>query len=107
MSEEQIQAEQLMQRARQSLSVTEEALNTAIKSLREHTLVDGRVSASKLDDYQLVSYDTALSAAEATGARFALDYADRVRNQAGDPNRPITLEERCALLFTAEAIESI
>ena len=64
MSEELIQAEQLMQQARRSLAATEKALNTAIKSLREHTLVDGRVSASKLDDYQLVSYDTALSAAE-------------------------------------------
>jgi (2S)-methylsuccinyl-CoA dehydrogenase len=69
-------------------------------------LVDGRVSASKLDEYQLVSYDTALSAAEATGARFALDYAARVRG-GGDSARPITIEERCALLFTAEAIESI
>jgi len=107
MSEKPIQADELMQRARQSLAATEKALNTAIKSLREHTLVEGRVSASKLDDYQLVSYDTALSAAEAAGASFALDYAERVRNQEGDPARPITLEERCALLFTAEAIESI
>lgn len=107
MSEELIQAEQLMQQARRSLAATEKALNTAIKSLREHTLVDGRVSASKLDDYQLVSYDTALSAAEAAGAWFVLDYAERVRDQEGDPARPLTLEERCALLFTAEAIESI
>ena len=106
MSEQLIQAEQLMQQARRSLAATEKALNTAIKSLREHTLVDGRVSASKLDDYQLVSYDTALSAAEAAGAWFVLDYAERVRDR-GDPSGPITLEERCALLFTAEAIESI
>ncbi|MCP5416571.1 MAG: acyl-CoA dehydrogenase family protein [Chromatiaceae bacterium] len=106
MSEEQNQVTQLMQRARHSLAVTEEALNTAIRSLRTHSLVDGRVSAAKLDDYQLVSYDTALSAAEATGARFALDYAERVRTQ-GDPQQPITVEERCALIFTAEAIESI
>ncbi|MCB1760658.1 MAG: acyl-CoA dehydrogenase family protein [Gammaproteobacteria bacterium] len=95
-----------MQRALAALDATEAALKTAIRSLREHVLVDGRVSASKLDDYQLVSYDTALSAAEATGARFALDYAARVRAQS-ETGRPITIEERCALLFSAEAIESI
>ncbi|MCB1880870.1 MAG: acyl-CoA dehydrogenase family protein [Gammaproteobacteria bacterium] len=107
MSEQLIQAEKLMQQARRSLAATEKALSTAIQSLREHTLVDGRVSAAKLDDYQLVSYDTALSAAEAAGAWFVLDYAERVREREGDPARPLTLEERCALLFTAEAIESI
>lgn len=107
MSEQLLQADKLMQQARLSLAATEKALNTAIRSLREHVLVDGRVSASKLDDFQLVSYDTALSAAEAAGAWFVLDYAERVREQEGDPTRPITLEERCALLFTAEAIESI
>ncbi|HXK56545.1 MAG TPA: acyl-CoA dehydrogenase family protein, partial [Gammaproteobacteria bacterium] len=107
MSEQLLQADKLMQQARLSLAATEKALNTAIRSLREHVLVDGRVSASKLDDFQLVSYDTALSAAEAAGAWFVLDYAERVREQEGDPTRLITLEERCALLFTAEAIESI
>ncbi|MCP3867776.1 MAG: acyl-CoA dehydrogenase [Gammaproteobacteria bacterium] len=96
-----------MQRARRSLAATEEALNTAIRSLRDNTIENGRISSSKLDDYQLVSYDTALSAAESSGARFALDYADRVRAQRNDSGDQLSVEDRCALIFTAETIESI
>ncbi len=107
MSEQSNSAEQLMQRARQALATTEQALETAVASLRDHTVVDGRISSAKLDDYQLVSYDTALSAAEAAGAQFVIDYAERVREQSQSPQGALTLEERCALVFTAEAIESI
>jgi (2S)-methylsuccinyl-CoA dehydrogenase len=103
MSEQVSQAEALMQRARRSLAATDVALKTAIKSLRDKTVEGGRISSAKLDEFQLVSYETALSAAEAAGAWLVLDYADRVR-AGGDS---LTLEDRCALIFTAEAIESI
>ncbi len=103
MSEQVSHADALMQRARRALAVTDEALNTAVRSLRDKTLEGGRISSAKLDEFQLVSYETALSAAEASGARLVLDYADRVRG-GGDS---LTLEDRCALIFTAEAIESI
>ena len=107
MSEQVANAEKLMQRARQSLAATEEALKTAIKSLRDKTVDGGRISSSKLDEYQLVSYETALSAAEAAGAWFALDYAERIHEERGDPSDSLTIEDRCALIFTAESIESI
>ncbi len=103
MSEQLIHAEARMQMARRSLAATDEALKTAVRSLRNKTVEDGRISSAKLDQYQLVSYETALSAAEAAGAWLVLDYADRVR--AGRDS--LTLEDRCALVFTAEAIESI
>ncbi len=103
MSEQQSHAEAIMQRARNALAATDEALNTAVKSLRDKAVEGGRISSAKLDECQLVSYETALSAAEAAGARLVLDYADQVRG-AGDA---LTLEDRCALIFTAEAIESI
>lgn len=100
-------AEKLMQKARRSLAATENALKSAVASLTEGALENGRISAEKLDHYQLVSYDTALSAAEAAGAWFVLDYAEAVREQSGDVGRGLSIEERCALVFTAEAIESI
>jgi (2S)-methylsuccinyl-CoA dehydrogenase len=103
MSEQISQTEALMQRARRSLAATDVALKTAIRSLRAETVEGGRISSAKLDEFQLVSYETALSAAEAAGAWLVLDYADRVR-AGGDS---LTLEDRCALIFTAEAIESI
>jgi (2S)-methylsuccinyl-CoA dehydrogenase len=60
-----------------------------------------------LDQHQLVSYDLALSCAEVTGARFALDYAQRARNVGGGSVSELMLEERFALLFTAEALQGV
>ena len=97
MSEQVANAEKLMQRARQSLAATEEALKTAIKSLRDKTVDGGRISSSKLDEYQLVSYETALSAAEAAGAWFALDYAERIHEERGAvrPWPQLSIAKRC------------
>lgn len=103
MSEQLGHAEAIMQQARRALAATDEALKTAVRSLRDKATEGDRISSEKLDECQLVSYETALSAAEAAGARLVLDYADRVR--AG--RETLTLEDRCALVFTAEAIESI
>jgi (2S)-methylsuccinyl-CoA dehydrogenase len=103
MPEQVSHAEAVTQRARRSLAAADKALKTAVRSLRHKTVEGGRISSAKLDEFQLVSYETALSAAEVSGARLVLDYADRVR-AGGDS---LTLEDRCALIFTAEAIESI
>jgi (2S)-methylsuccinyl-CoA dehydrogenase len=96
-----------MGKAGQALATAQRALDVALASLKDRTQEDSRVSASKLDLYQLVSYDAALSSAEAAAARFMLDYAEKVRDQEGDPARALTLEESLTLLFTAEAIHSI
>jgi (2S)-methylsuccinyl-CoA dehydrogenase len=107
MSEQNQQVADLMSKAGQAVDAVQTVLDIGLANLKDRTLKDGRVSASKLDLYQLVSYDAALCSAEASGARFMLDYAERVRNEAGDPARPIVIEERLALLFCAEAVHSI
>jgi (2S)-methylsuccinyl-CoA dehydrogenase len=100
-------AEQLQQ-ATLALAAVQKALDYSLADLKERTQkADGRVSAALLDHHQLVSYDLALSCAEATGARFALDYAQRAREASGGSANELTLEERFALLFAAEAAQGI
>ncbi len=100
-------AEQLQQ-ATLALAAVQKALDYSLADLKERTQkADGRVSAALLDHHQLVSYDLSLSCAEVTGARFALDYARRAREASGGPANELTLEERFALLFAAEAAQGI
>ncbi len=100
-------AEQLQQ-ANLALAAVQKALDYSLADLKERTQqADGRVSAALLDQHQLVSYDLSLSCAETTGARFVLDYARRVREASGGPANELTLEERFALLFSAEAVQGI
>ncbi|MBW2735474.1 MAG: acyl-CoA dehydrogenase family protein [Deltaproteobacteria bacterium] len=61
----------------------------------------GRLSAGRLDEHQLVSYEGALSAAEVAAARFMIDYAREVQRE--QPARS-TVETDLALVSTAEAI---
>ena len=100
-------AEQLQQ-ANLALAAVQKALDYSLADLKERTQkADGRVSAALLDHHQLVSYDLALSCAEVTGARFALDYVKRAREASGGSANELTLEERFALLFAAEAAQGI
>ena len=99
-------AEQLQQAAT-ALAAVQKALDYALADLKQRAQkADGKISAALLDQHQLISYDLALSTAEATGARFALDYAARAR-AAHNPGAELTLEERFALLFSAEALQGI
>lgn len=99
-------AEQLQQAA-VALAAVQKALDYALADLKERSQkADGKISAALLDQHQLISYDLALSTAEATGARFALDYAKRAR-VASAADAELTLEERFALLFSAEALQGI
>ncbi|MDS4030480.1 MAG: acyl-CoA dehydrogenase family protein, partial [Candidatus Contendobacter sp.] len=100
-------AEQLQQAAL-ALAAVQKALDYSLADLKERSQkADGRISAALLDQYQLVSYDLALSCAEVTGARFGLDYAKRAREAGGGSAGELTLEERFALLFTAEALQAV
>ncbi len=99
-------AEQLQQ-ATLALAAVQKALDYSLADLKERTQkADGRVSAALLDQHQLVSYDLSLSFAEVTGARFALDYAKRARESSSGSASELTLEERFALLFAAEAVQN-
>ena len=100
-------AEQLQQ-AVLALNAVQKALDFALADLKERTQkADGKVSAALLDQHQLASYDLALSCAEVTGARFMLDYAERARAAGGGSTSEALLEERFALLFTAEALQGV
>ena len=100
-------AEQLQQAAL-ALAAVQKALDYSLADLKERSQqANGKISAALLDQHQLVSYDLALSCAEATGARFALDYAQRARVAGGGAASELTLEERFALLFAAEALQAI
>ncbi|HSA45822.1 MAG TPA: acyl-CoA dehydrogenase family protein [Candidatus Competibacteraceae bacterium] len=100
-------AEQLQQAAL-ALDAVQKALDYSLADLKERSQkADGKISAALLDQHQLVSYDLSLSCAEVTGARFALDYAQRARNAGGGSASELTLEERFALLFSAEALQGV
>ncbi len=100
-------AEQLQQAAL-ALAAIQKALDYSLADLKERSQkADGKISAALLDQHQLVSYDLALSCAEVTGARFALDYAKRAREAGGGSASELTLEERFALLFSAEAMQAV
>ncbi|HAS50738.1 MAG TPA: acyl-CoA dehydrogenase [Gammaproteobacteria bacterium] len=100
-------AEQLQQAAL-ALDAVQKALDYSLADVKERSQkADGKISAALLDQHQLVSYDLSLSCAEVTGARFSLDYAKRARTAGGGSASELTLEERFALLFTAEALQGI
>ena len=100
-------AEQLQQAAL-ALDAVQKALDYSLADVKERSQkADGKICAALLDHHQLVSYDLSLSCAEVTGARFALDYAKRAREASGAPAGELTLEERCALLFSAEALHAV
>jgi (2S)-methylsuccinyl-CoA dehydrogenase len=100
-------AEQLQQAAL-ALDAVQKALDYSLADLKERSQkADGKISAALLDQHQLVSYDLALSYAEVTGARFGLDYAKRARAAGGGSASELTLEERFALLFAAEALQAV
>lgn len=91
--------------ARAALEKGHSAVALAFSQLKKATTVEGRVSSSKLDDYQLVCFELAAMASELTGARFALDYADRAEAELKTAGSE--LERRYALLFTAEALHNV
>ncbi|MCB1821764.1 MAG: acyl-CoA dehydrogenase family protein [Candidatus Competibacteraceae bacterium] len=100
-------AEQLQQAAL-ALDAVQKALDYSLADVKERSQkADGKISAALLDHHQLVSYDLSLSCAEVTGARFALDYAKRAREASGASASELTLEERFALLFSAEALHAV
>lgn len=97
---------QLIEQAYSVLGTGQKALSAALSNVKNQCLNDaGKISSSKLDDNQLVSYDLAFIAAEITGARSALDYAKAIRASRSD-NAELQAEERMALIFSAEALQN-
>ncbi|MEM1153801.1 MAG: acyl-CoA dehydrogenase family protein [Pseudomonadota bacterium] len=88
---------ELLDQAAHVLTGTQGLIDIGIRSLKSKTLEEGRLSSSKLDDYQLVSYDLSLCWAECCAAQFMLKHALECEDDFTD---------RLCALFCAEAINS-
>lgn len=93
----------LLDQAAAALQQARNLLHSALSDLRGKSLENGKVSGSKLDEHQLVSYELALCASEASAATFMLDYAAELVESATSADYEVQL----ATLFCAEAITSI
>ncbi|MFT6275712.1 MAG: (2S)-methylsuccinyl-CoA dehydrogenase [Halioglobus sp.] len=94
---------QILEQAATALAHGKGLINRSLSALKVATLVDGRVSPAKLDEYQLVSYELSLSWAECTAADFALEHAQKLEQEAPGSN---SFAGRLATLFCAEAVSN-
>ena len=93
--------------ARTIIEQVQTALNSSLSHIKQLCLNEtGRVSGSKLDDYQLISYELAYSSAEIAAALAICNYADNIRANKAPTQENLFLEEQIALLFCAEAIQN-
>ena len=87
--------EQLLEQAGSVLKDTQALIDKALSALKAKTVVEGKLSNARLDDYQLVSYELSLCWAECCAARFMLDHAVECRDE---------FTSRLCALFCAEAV---
>ncbi len=98
---------QLIDQALASVEAGQRLLNKSLSYVKQNCLNEaGRVSATKLDNHQLISYDLAFSTAEITGAKCMVDYARKIRTTRGN-DAELQIEERITLQFCAEVLQNI
>ena len=99
-------ATDLISHARVVVEHAQNALNTSLSYIKSLCINEsGRLSGSKLDDYQLISYELAYSSAEIAAANTMCDYAVQIRTAKGDQETAYQ-EEEIALMFCAEAVQN-
>ena len=76
-------------------------IDQALSTLKTKTMDGDRVSAAKLDEFQLISYELSVSWSECTAARFLLAHARRLEADSSADN---AFTARLAALFCAEAV---
>jgi (2S)-methylsuccinyl-CoA dehydrogenase len=82
------------------LAATQTLLSQALSHIKSQCLEGDKVSPAKLDGFQLVSYELALSWAECTAARFALEHATELSSSSSPDGFCLDL----ATSFSAEAV---
>jgi (2S)-methylsuccinyl-CoA dehydrogenase len=98
---------QLIDQAHSSVKAGQRLLDLSLSFIKKKSINEaGRVSASKLDSYQLVSYDLAFSSAEIKGAQCMVDYARKIRENRGY-SVELQLEEQITLQFCAEVLQNV
>ena len=104
------QASHLITEARAMTQAVQSLIDISLSHLKQQCLNEaGRLSGSKLDEQQLISYELAFSSAELAAARTICDYAERIRAQRGDrgsESTELNLEDHFALHFCAEASQN-
>lgn len=97
-------ANDLLKTTQPVLQVVGQVLDTCWSHLKQDCLDadSGRLSANKLDEHQLASYELAFCAAELYAARHIVEYADAAPGNGGGE-----IEARLALSFCAEAVNNI
>ena len=86
---------QLLEQAAPVLKDAQALIDKALSALKVKTLVEGKLSTARLDEYQLVSYELSLCWAECCAARFMLDHAVECQDE---------FTSRLCALFCAEAV---
>ncbi|HOL65240.1 MAG TPA: hypothetical protein PLB97_07910, partial [Accumulibacter sp.] len=86
------------------LAVADAVVGKALRWLKEQCSGNKGLSNDRLDEHQLACFDLAWCAAEATGARFAVEYAGRA---AAESAGGAALEQSIAGIFCAEALQNI
>ncbi|MDE0951273.1 MAG: acyl-CoA/acyl-ACP dehydrogenase [Halioglobus sp.] len=76
-------------------------IDQALSTLKTKTMDGDRVSAAKLDEFQLISYELSVSWSECTAARLLLAHARRLEADSSADN---AFTARLATLFCAEAV---
>jgi len=85
----------LLEQAAPVLKDTQALIDKALSALKAKTVVEGKLSNARLDEYQLVSYELSLCWAECCAARFMLDHAVECQDE---------FTSRLCALFCAEAV---
>ncbi len=93
--------EQRLQQAITALAATTQLIDTALSTLKSRTMDGDRVSAAKLDEHQLASYELSVSWSECTAARFLSAHAQQLAARSVSAN---ALTIQLANLFCADAI---
>jgi (2S)-methylsuccinyl-CoA dehydrogenase len=85
----------LLEQAAPVLKDTQALIDKALSALKAKTVVEGKLSNARLDEYQLVSYELSLCWAECCAARFMLEHASACQDE---------FTSRLCALFCAEAV---
>ncbi|PID41369.1 MAG: acyl-CoA dehydrogenase [Proteobacteria bacterium] len=97
----------MIQQATEVIDTAQGLVDRALSHIKRHCVNEaGRISATRLDQYQLATYDLAFCSAETSGARNMIEYATAVRGMRS-ANDPILMEERIALCFCAEMVQNV
>jgi (2S)-methylsuccinyl-CoA dehydrogenase len=85
------------------LKTTRGLIDKSLSALKAATVEGDRVSAARLDEHQLVSYELAVSWSECTAAAFLLKHAQTLHQDDAHSNAYTT---QLATMFCAEAINN-